>query len=125
MGELEKSITDFDAAIALDDKNPIIYSNRGLVNRKLERFEAAIDDYTAEIKYSAASETSTQKISTSHVKAFNNRAYCLAKLGRYEEAIVDYTTVIQHEDTNIHALHNRGISYERLARYTDAVADFS
>ena len=71
------------------------------------------------------SETSTQKISTSHVKAFNNRAYCLAKLGRYEEAIVDYTTVIQHEDTNIHALHNRGISYERLARYTDAVADFS
>ena len=133
MGELEKSIADFDAAIALDDKNPIIYSNRGLVNRKLERFDAAIADYTAEIKYSAVSDPAptnnfskpANKISTSHVKAFNNRAYCLAKLGRYEEAIVDYTTVIQQEDTNIHALHNRGISYERLARYTDAVADFS
>ena len=35
----------FDEAIKLDDKNPIIYSNRGLVNRKLERFELAIKDY--------------------------------------------------------------------------------
>ena len=51
MGDLEKSIKDFDEAIKLDQKNPIIYSNRGLVNRKLERFENAIKDYSNEIKY--------------------------------------------------------------------------
>ena len=49
MGDLQKSIRDFDEAIKLDDKNPIIYSNRGLVNRKLERFELAIKDYQNEI----------------------------------------------------------------------------
>jgi tetratricopeptide (TPR) repeat protein len=53
MGNLENSIKDFDQAIKLDDRNPIIYSNRGLVNRKLERYELAIDDYTNEIKYSS------------------------------------------------------------------------
>lgn len=35
---LEDSIHDFDQAIELDSTNPIIYSNRGLVNRKMERF---------------------------------------------------------------------------------------
>lgn len=49
MGDLENSIKDFDEAIKLDDKNPIIYSNKGLVNRKLERFELAIKDYSCEI----------------------------------------------------------------------------
>jgi tetratricopeptide (TPR) repeat protein len=51
MGDLQKSINDFDEAIKLDDKNPIIYSNRGLVNRKLERYEMAIIDYSNEIKF--------------------------------------------------------------------------
>lgn len=72
---------DFDQAIELDGSNPIIYSNRGLVNRKLERFEAAIDDYSSEIKYG------TQN----NVKAYNNRAYCYAKLGHYHHAITDYS----------------------------------
>ena len=90
-------------AVELDDKNPIIYSNRGLVNRKLERFELAIQDYSNEIKYGAQQ----------NIKAYNNRAYCLAKLGRYQEAITDYTRVIGQDNVNIHALHNRGISYER------------
>ena len=91
MGDLEKSICDFDEAIKLDDKNPIIYSNRGLVNRKLERFELAIKDYQNEIKYGPV-DTVTGK--STNIKAFNNRAYCLAKLGRYKEAIIDYTNVI-------------------------------
>ena len=72
------SIADFNEAIKLDDKNPIIYSNRGLVNRKLERYELAIKDYSNEIKYSQV-----DKGISSNVKAFNNRAYCLAKLSMY------------------------------------------
>ena len=33
---LEDSIYDFNRAIELDDRNPIIYSNRGLVFRKMD-----------------------------------------------------------------------------------------
>ncbi len=68
---MENSIKDFDKAIQLDSSNSIIYSNRGLVNRKLERFEHSIDDYSNEIKYGPSN----------NIKAFNNRAYCFAKLG--------------------------------------------
>jgi tetratricopeptide (TPR) repeat protein len=68
---MDNAIEDFNRAIELDSQNSIIYSNRGLVNRKLERFEGAIDDYTNEIKFGHAH----------NIKAFNNRAYCYAKLG--------------------------------------------
>ena len=78
---LEDSIHDFDQAIKLDNSNPIIYSNRGLVNRKMERFEGAIEDYSNEMKYGTAN----------NVKALNNRAYCFAKLGHYHDAINDYS----------------------------------
>jgi len=61
----------------LDKTNPIIYSNRGLVNRKMERYEAAIEDYSNEMKHGTAN----------NVKALNNRAYCYAKLSHYHEAI--------------------------------------
>lgn len=68
---MDKSIADFDKAIELDHANSIIYSNRGLVNRKLERYDCAIEDYGNEIKFGPPN----------NIKAFNNRAYCYAKLG--------------------------------------------
>jgi len=90
MGNLERSIKDFDEAIKYDDKNPIIYSNRGLVNRKLERYSLAINDYTNEIVNGPMDVNGK----SGNIKALNNRAYCLAKLGRYQEAIIDYSNVI-------------------------------
>lgn len=80
----EEALFDFDKAISLEGSNPVIFSNRGLVNRKMERFAAAIQDYSNEIKFS-------QNI---NLQALNNRAYCFAKLGQYNEAIVDYTKVL-------------------------------
>jgi tetratricopeptide (TPR) repeat protein len=73
MGLMDKSLDDFNRAITLDGQNSIIYSNRGLVNRKMEKFEKAIDDYTNELKFGPPN----------NIKAFNNRAYCFAKLGQY------------------------------------------
>jgi len=49
MGKMELSVKDFDKAISIDNSNPIIYSNRGLVNRKLEKFNDAINDYSMEL----------------------------------------------------------------------------
>lgn len=54
------------------------------MNRKMENFEKAIEDYTAELKYGPQN----------NLKAFNNRAYCYAKLSHYSEAIKDYSRVI-------------------------------
>ena len=48
----EEALFDFDKAITLEGSNSVIYSNRGLVNRKMERFAAAIQDYSNEINFS-------------------------------------------------------------------------
>ena len=47
-----EALKDFDRAVELDAENAVIYSNRGLVNRKLENYEHAIIDYTNELTYS-------------------------------------------------------------------------
>lgn len=70
---MNEAIEDFNAALSLDATNPIIYSNIGLVHRKLENFEKAIDCYTKELEFSP--ETA---------KTINNRAYCYAKLKAYK-----------------------------------------
>lgn len=74
MGNLQQSLSDFNTALSLDDRNPIIFSNRGLVNRKLERYDEAITDYSKEIEL-----TQNKKGLQQNIKALNNRAYCLAK----------------------------------------------
>lgn len=82
LSRYNEALKDFDTAIALESNNAVIYSNRGLVNRKLERFADAIEDYTNELAHSSP---------TNNLKALNNRAYCYAKLGQYAEAINDYS----------------------------------
>ena len=118
MGLLQEAINDFDKAVNLDPENPIIYSNRGLVQRKQENYTEAIDDYSLELKYSTNRNKDPKNIvNHSNIKALNNRAYCYAKIGQFDSAIDDYSYVIEIDSKNIHALHNRGISYERIGEY--------
>ena len=42
----EEALEDFKRALQQDMKNPIIYSNMGLVLRKMEDYETAIYCYT-------------------------------------------------------------------------------
>lgn len=100
-------------SIQTEGKNQDLLTGR-LVNRKLERFKEAIDDYSNELQYGPPQ----------NVKAFNNRAYCFAKLDQYENAIKDYSNVIECDQKNIHALHNRGISFERLRKYKNVIELF-
>ena len=76
MGNLEASLEDFNKAAELDPLNPVIFSNRGLVLWKLEKFWEAIADYTKEISLGGKQKPRTW--------ALNNWAYCYAKLGEFE-----------------------------------------
>ena len=78
-------------------------SNRGYAFRKLGKFAAASEDYTAALKQSPGT-----------VRLHNNRGYCLAKLGKYKSAIQDYQQVIQLDPANAHAYHNRLVTFCNL-----------
>ncbi len=49
MISLEKAVKDFQIALKIDNDNPIIYSNMGLVLRKIQKYDDAIHCYTREI----------------------------------------------------------------------------
>jgi len=70
MNKFEEALEDFKKALSLDSKNPIIYSNMGLVLRKMEDFETAVYCYSQELI-----------CSKENTRTLNNRGYCLAKLG--------------------------------------------
>lgn len=46
MNKFDEALEDFKKALSLDSKNPIIYSNMGLVLRKMEDFETAAYCYS-------------------------------------------------------------------------------
>ena len=70
---------DFVKLLERDPQNPSIYSNVGLVFRKLGEYEKACDMYTKEIEFNPQ-----------NCFGYNKRAFCMAKLGEFEEAIKDY-----------------------------------
>ena len=100
--------------INADPTQQVAIIQRGYCWRKLDRFESAIDDYSAAIRHAPE-----------NIRAYNNRAYCFAKLDRFLAAIDDYSVVISLDPTNSHAYHNRGVSYDKVGSYDKAIADFT
>jgi lipoprotein NlpI len=52
MNLLSDALEDFKKSLSLDTKNPIIFSNMGLVLRKMDDFETAAYCYSQELVYS-------------------------------------------------------------------------
>ena len=68
--------------IALDPSNTTALMQRGFCWRKMDKFENAIQDYSAIISSNP-----------SNIRAINNRAYCLAKINKFQDNNVDKMTV--------------------------------
>lgn len=115
LGDYERAIQDYTAAIDLDPGSAAAaHSNRGYAWRKLGQYEAAIADYTRALE-----------LDPSNLKTLAHRAYSHAKAGQYALAVQDYTYIIEADPRNAHALHNRAISFDKMGRYEAAIADFS
>ncbi|KAF0700214.1 Aste57867_9268 [Aphanomyces stellatus] len=129
MGDLERAIADYTDALRLEPHNVAAYSNRGYAWRKLGRYDAAVDDYSA-----GTSSTFKQTcVSTPHAalrldpkstRTLSNRAYSYAKMGCLTESIADYTRVLDVERHNAYAYHNRAILYEKMGDTALAKQDF-
>ena len=104
-------------ALERDSNNPVTLSNVGLVYRKLENFEKAVQYFTKEIQ----ALTQNQK----EVKSYSSRAYCYVRMSMYLEAIQDYTMALKSDPKNLHYLHNRGICYKKIHEYKKAIEDFT
>ena len=112
--DIDEKIRLNSLAIELDPYFAKAYFNRGLVYRKKEEYEKAIQDYTKAIE-----------LDTEYAYAYNNRGYVYDEIGDYDKAIVDYNRAIKLDPNYIYAYNNRGLAYYSKKNYQQAIADYN
>lgn len=78
MNELEEAINDYSKAIAINNSDPDVYFNRGLVYDLRQEYQKAIDDYTQSVFYNSADP-----------EAYFNRCVSKFMLGKKKDACED------------------------------------
>jgi tetratricopeptide (TPR) repeat protein len=90
----------------------VVYSNRGIAYRAVQRTEQAIADYTQAIA-----------LKPDLADAYYNRANAYGEKRLYDQAIADYTVAIRLAP-DVPGYANRGWTYERKGERDLAIADY-
>jgi tetratricopeptide (TPR) repeat protein len=111
--EYQAAIEAFSAAVALDPRCSLAYTNRGIAHDMLKQHEAAFADYNKAIE-----------IDPGDACTYYNRGNLFYDLMQYTLAIADFTKAIAIAPDYAHAYNNRGMVYYNLKQYQQAIADF-
>lgn len=88
-GKFQDAINFYTKAIALDNKNHVLYSNRSAAYAKAEEYEKALED--AEM---------TVKLKPDWAKGYSRVGSALAYLGKVSESIKAYEKAIERDPSN-------------------------
>lgn len=83
-GEHENALLHYSKSICLDNSSAAVYANRGLVNFKLNNFQAGDDDCTMAIENDRT-----------YLKAWVRRGSIRFKMGKYAEVLCFYNFLIK------------------------------
>ena len=114
--DLQAAETSLKKAMQLEpanQRNVLLLSNLGTIQRRLGKKEDAIVSYTAALSRSPR-----------NVTFLSNRASLYAEMGQPENAITDYTSLLWIEENNEDVLYERGLLYLQVKNYQMAQADF-
>lgn len=111
-GYYKGALEDYDRALKINDKDPEIWLNRGIVKEKLNDLKGAFSDYTMAIE-----------LDEKYEKAWLNRGNVLSKQGRYKEASEDYTVAITFNPEYAFAFYNRAIARQKQKQTAEACED--
>lgn len=101
-----------DEAIKANANNAKAYVDRSLVNDRLGRYSAAIEDAGKAIQLDAKSAS-----------AYVNRGWAYNKTGNYKAALEDLNRAIELDGNIAMAYVNRAHAYNGLKQYDKAIAD--
>jgi protein O-GlcNAc transferase len=110
-GDYAVAIAYFDAAIAIDPRNPFAHSNRAVALVEVGRFDEAL-----------ASSDRSLALKPDHAEALNNRGNALKALGRIGEALASYDRAIALKPDLADAFTNRAVALLGLKRLDAALA---
>jgi len=111
-GYYKGALEDYNKALEINDQDPEIWLNRGVVKEKLNDLKGAFSDYTKAIGLNEKFE-----------KAWLNRGNVLTKQGRFKDAAEDYTAAIIFNPEYGPAYYNRAIARQKLKLSAEACVD--
>jgi tetratricopeptide (TPR) repeat protein len=115
IGQTDRAIDDFTAAIRLNPDHSDRYIHRGLAWAKKREFNRAIADFSVAI----------QRDPGGAFLALNDRGNAYEAVGEYDRAIEDYERAIQLDPSYAPAYYNRaGVYYAKLD-FDRAIEDYS
>jgi tetratricopeptide (TPR) repeat protein len=103
---------DLSTLLENQPQNSEAYLDRGLLHQGAGRYDAALSEYDAAIRWSPP-----------FAEVYFNRAQTLAALGRPEEALADYDYVLSLLPEHVEALNNRACLLFNSGRIKAAAED--
>ena len=94
-GEIEASLADFDAALAVDPSFAPVYLNRAAARQEHNDNDGALADYAEALR-----------LAPDDIAAYHNRGRLYSKLGDYERAAADNLEVLKRAPDDIRTLNN-------------------
>ena len=112
LGEYQKAIADFGAAIDLDPKDIVAYHSRGALHCKLENYAQAIGDLDYVTRLNGESQNT-----------FFTRGLAYSKIEDFESGRKDFDRAIRIDADHSDSYIGRGSCHLSLGMYSEAVKD--
>ena len=106
---LEKSLENYNKALALNNTKAVTYSNIGIIYFEQGNYPKALELYTKSLS-----------LDPNYADAYFNMGSTLGMLGRYEEAITNFEKCIQFDPENATAHQFIGVTYQNMKRDAEA-----
>ena len=145
-GDFGGAIADYDRAIAIDPYNSVTWNNRGCLNIRERRLDAAIDDIQraialrdtdphyynlgvalqlkGEAEASLAAYDRAIKIDSTAANFYSNRGFVLHQRGELESALRDFDRAIELRPGYTKAYYQRAHVRSQLGDKVGAESDF-
>ena len=108
--QYQESLSTLDIALTLEPHNAVLWSNKGVTLRKLNRYEEAL----VALDHALA-------LSDKNEGTWSNKGATLRKLNRYEEALVALDRALALSDKNEGTWFNKGLTLMALNRYEEVL----
>lgn len=109
-----KAIKDYNRAIEISDKYPIIFFRRGVAYINSRQWHEAIDDFSR-----------IERFSSEYPIIYYYRGVAYSRTGQFEKALADYDRFVEVRPDFDLAYINRGTTYFDMGDYQKAIADYS
>ena len=109
----EDALELLNKALLINQSNPHVFYNRGIVLGELGQDEAALESYDRAIA-----------IKPDYAVAYANRGNLLLKCRNYEDALASYDQAIAIFPGYADAYFNRGVVFEKIKKFDNAIRSY-